>query len=89
MIEHYETLIKVINIRIYKKKIYFLTFHYIKVPGDFTVLLEHPKMAEYLLTNSIDLSCSKQFTKIYHSISKVKKEVASSLLPPSPPTSSS
>ncbi|KAI9262572.1 Rho GTPase activation protein [Helicostylum pulchrum] len=66
---------------------YYDTF--IKVPNDFTVLLENPKMAEYLYNNSIDLTCSKHFLKTYSSLLKLKKDIASSepVLPPSPSTS--
>jgi hypothetical protein len=49
-------------------------------------------MNEYLRTNSIDLTCSKQFTKNFNHLARLKKDIsaaeeASSILPPSPSTS--
>ncbi|CAO3617168.1 unnamed protein product [Mucor hiemalis] len=60
----------------------------IKVPRDFTALLEHAKMAQFITLNAVDLTCSKQFVKTFGNLSKVQKDIASTLLPPSPSTSS-
>ncbi|KAI8885095.1 RhoGAP-domain-containing protein [Backusella circina FSU 941] len=55
----------------------------IEVPSDFSILLQHPKMVEYICTNGIDLTSSKHFIRTYSNLMKVKKQVGPAL-PPSP-----
>ncbi|KAI8346377.1 hypothetical protein EDC96DRAFT_521501 [Choanephora cucurbitarum] len=63
----------------------------IEVPSEFSLLLEHPKMTEYLYSNSIDLTSSKHFVRTFSNLIKIKKEIgiqktihSHTMLPPSP-----
>ncbi|KAI8988743.1 Rho GTPase activation protein [Pilobolus umbonatus] len=60
----------------------------VKVPTDFTVILEHPKMTDYLCNSSVDLASSKQFIRIFDDLVKVKQEILSSSDPVYPPSPS-
>ncbi|KAI9481462.1 MAG: Rho GTPase activation protein [Benjaminiella poitrasii] len=58
-----------------------------KIPTEFNVILEHPKLAEYLFTNGADLASSKHFLRAFNGLLKLKKEIMSSnhvIFPPSP-----
>lgn len=40
-------------------------------------LYEHPKMSEYITSNTMDFGCSRQFVKSLSQLKKVKKEIFS------------
>ncbi|KAI7901552.1 Rho GTPase activation protein [Cokeromyces recurvatus] len=61
------------------------------VPNEFNLFLEHPTLTECLSTNNIDLISTRQFTRSFNNLLKVKKEIMTSnhfTLPPSPSISS-
>ncbi|CAO3698846.1 unnamed protein product [Rhizopus microsporus] len=65
---------------------------FIKVPMDILSLLENPKLTEYVFSNNIDLTSTKQFNKHFNQLLKIKKEIIFNdltRLPPSPSISCS
>ncbi|KAI9277456.1 Rho GTPase activation protein [Sporodiniella umbellata] len=61
-----------------------------EVPSDMLHLLENPKLTEHVFSTNIDLTSTKQFTKHFHSLLSIKKDIIQEpLMPPSPSVSSS